>query len=331
MNTGKSTFQQLVLEPDDARRLARLCGQFGENLQQIECQLDIRIRNRGNQFTLEGSQPQIAVAGRLLNRLYQETGDGRELDSDTLQLMLQQSQLRQLPHSPQLIQTRRTTVKVLGTAQRNYLSALAEHDINFAIGPAGTGKTYLAVAFAVAALERQEVQRLVLTRPAVEAGERLGFLPGDLQQKVVPYLRPLYDALYEMLGMERVGKLVARNVIEVAPLAYMRGRSLNHCYAILDEGQNTTAEQMKMFLTRMGVGSRAVITGDVTQVDLPRGTDSGLAQAIRILDGVEGIGFSWFNSKDVIRHSLVRRIVEAYNNHDSVTAKAFPPVARSPE
>ena len=211
-----------------------------------------------------------------------------------------------------VVRTRRCAIKPRGRSQQHYVRAMGSHDINFGIGPAGTGKTYLAVACAVAALESEQVRRILLVRPAVEAGEKLGFLPGDLAQKIDPYLRPLYDALYEMLGFEQVGKLLERHVIEVCPLAYMRGRTLNNAFVILDEGQNTTSEQMKMFLTRIGFGSKAVITGDITQVDLPRGTRSGLAQVVEFLEGVEGIGFTWFTPRDVVRHPLVQRIVEAY-------------------
>jgi phosphate starvation-inducible PhoH-like protein len=312
----------LVLEPADNERLANLCGQFDEHLRQLEQRLDVEIRNRGSQFELLGDHDAVRVAGALLRDLYATTKD-THLTPESVHLFLQQAGLEELERAdqeqPRLIQTRRVLIRARGAHQQQYLHSILTHDVNFGIGPAGTGKTYLAVACAVQALEQERVRRLVLVRPAVEAGERLGFLPGDLTQKVDPYLRPLYDALFEMLGFEKVGKLIERNVIEVAPLAFMRGRTLNDAFIILDEAQNTTAEQMKMFLTRIGFGSTAVITGDVTQTDLPRGTRSGLKQVSSILSDVEGISFTHFDARDVVRHPMVQRILRAYARHDSGT------------
>jgi phosphate starvation-inducible PhoH-like protein len=332
--------ETLTLEPNDTHRLANLCGPFDQNLRQIEQRLEIEIRNRGNSFQLLGPQTSVVQAGRLLHKLYRETRGATGLTPESIHLHLQASGVEELTDPPDalpelsasggivapereegdedvaLIRSRRKTVKARGLNQRVYVDAIRAHDINFGIGPAGTGKTYLAVACAVEALEAERVARILLVRPAVEAGEKLGFLPGDLAQKIDPYLRPLYDALYEMLGFERVHKLIERNVIEVAPLAYMRGRTLNNAFIILDESQNTTVEQMKMFLTRIGFGSTAVITGDVTQVDLPRGARSGLAHAMDVLDGVPGMAFTHFGSKDVVRHPMVQRIVEAYDRYE---------------
>ena len=312
----------LELSPDDGERLANLCGQLDEHLRQIERRLGIEINNRGNHFRLIGEAGSIEAGGEVLRALYDETEE-QMLTPEGVHLYLQESGIEAMlrseaePQVPEVvIKTRRGLIRPRGLNQKEYLHKVVTHDINFGIGPAGTGKTYLAVACAVDALERDQVRRILLVRPAVEAGERLGFLPGDLAQKIDPYLRPLYDALYEMLGFERVAKLIERNVIEVAPLAYMRGRTLNESFIILDEAQNTTPEQMKMFLTRIGFGSTAVVTGDVTQVDLPRGQASGLRQAAEILARVEGISFTFFNARDVVRHPLVQRIVGAYEEHD---------------
>ncbi len=312
----------LTLEPADNQRLASLCGQFDEHLRQLEKRLQVEISNRGNRFQIVGGDSSPRVAGEVLQDLYDATADA-PLTPERVHLFLQQAgidQRRQAPAPPAddelVITTRRCLIRGRGEHQREYLRNMLGHDINFGIGPAGTGKTYLAVACAVQALEREEVRRVVLVRPAVEAGERLGFLPGDLSQKVDPYLRPLYDALYEMVGFERVGKLLERSVIEIAPLAFMRGRTLNDAFVILDEAQNTTVEQMKMFLTRIGFGSTAVVTGDVTQIDLPRGTKSGLKQAIQVLERVEGIGFTWFDARDVVRHPMVQKILNAYERHE---------------
>ncbi|MEX2961157.1 PhoH family protein [Microbulbifer sp. TYP-18] len=318
----------ITLEPNDARRLANLCGQFDQHLRQIEHRLDVEIRNRGNRFAFYGEPSSARAAGELLSFLYAETGERDVLTPDEIHLALQQSGVEELleQESPEgkpedgqvvLIRTKKCSVRPRGVNQRKYVHAVQTNDINFGIGPAGTGKTYLAVACAVEALLKDEVERILLVRPAVEAGEKLGFLPGDLSQKVDPYLRPLYDALYEMLGFETVGKLIERNVIEVAPLAYMRGRTLNNAFVILDESQNTTREQMKMFLTRIGFGSTAVITGDPSQIDLPRGQASGLRHAAEVLRRVNDISFTHFGAKDVVRHPLVQRIVEAYDFHEA--------------
>ncbi|QKT04968.1 PhoH family protein [Ectothiorhodospiraceae bacterium 2226] len=308
----------------DNARLANLSGQFDEHLHQIERHLGVEINNRGNVFRIIGDPAPVRATSALLTRLYAETAQ-ESLTPSRLHLFLQEADSAaahvsrtddEVPDDV-AISTRRGEIRGRGANQRRYLKNVLTHDINFGIGPAGTGKTYLAVACAVEALERDQVQRLVLTRPAVEAGERLGFLPGDLAQKVDPYLRPLYDALFEMLGFERVAKLIERNVIEIAPLAYMRGRSLNESFIILDEAQNTTVEQMKMFLTRMGFGSTAVITGDVTQIDLPAGKQSGLRHVIDVLRDVPGISFTFFQAKDVVRHTLVQRIVTAYDAYEA--------------
>ena len=313
----------LTLTPDDNHRLANLCGQMDEHLRQIERRLGIEINNRGSHFRLIGEADSIAAGERLLHSLYEEALE-EVLTPEKIHLFLQESGIEALLRTDAeseitevVIKTKRGLIRPRGTNQQQYLHHILTHDINFGIGPAGTGKTYLAVACAVDALERDQVRRILLVRPAVEAGERLGFLPGDLSQKIDPYLRPLYDALYEMLGFEQVARLIERNVIEVAPLAYMRGRTLNESFIILDEAQNTTPEQMKMFLTRIGFGSTAVITGDVTQVDLPRGNISGLRQAADILAQVDGISFIFFNARDVVRHPLVQRIVSAYDKHES--------------
>ena len=310
----------VTLEPADNTRLANLCGQFDEHLRQIERRLGVEINNRGNRFRVIGDSESVRATASVLKDLYQASLD-EPLSPNSVHLYLQESGIEALLEEEVdvqevVIRTKRGVVKGRGPNQKKYLHNIVTHDINFGVGPAGTGKTYLAVACAVEALERDEVRRVILTRPAVEAGERLGFLPGDLAQKVDPYLRPLYDALYEMMGFERVAKLMERNVIEVAPLAYMRGRTLNEAFIILDEAQNTTPEQMKMFLTRIGFGSTAVITGDVTQIDLPRGAASGLRQVIEVLNDVDGISFTFFLAKDVVRHPLVQRIVGAYDKFD---------------
>ncbi len=313
----------VTLEPNDSRRLASLCGPFDANLKFIERSLGVRIRNRGNEFQVSGPAQGVEVSEALLKALYGDIADGEALESESIHLYLQDAGVEALTQGETdaglLIHTRRKTIKPRGPNQTHYVRAIQLHDANFGIGPAGTGKTYLAVACAVAALEQQRVGRILLVRPAVEAGEKLGFLPGDLAQKIDPYLRPLYDALYEMMGVERVHKYIERNIIEVAPLAFMRGRTLNNAFIILDESQNTTIEQMKMFLTRIGFGSTAVITGDITQIDLPRGSRSGLIHCIGVLDGVDGLSFTHFTSKDVVRHPLVQRIVEAYARHDAAS------------
>lgn len=308
---------QITLAPFDSQQLANLCGPFDAHLRQIEARLDITINNRGNDFQLIGKDEVVLAAGELLGLLYNEVISGVDLTSDKIHLFLQESGIEALSDAEVdgndfIISTRKKSIKPRGRNQIGYVRAIRSNDINFGVGPAGTGKTYLAVACAVEALEQEKVRRILLVRPAVEAGEKLGFLPGDLSQKIDPYLRPLYDALYEMVGFERVEKLIEKNVIEVAPLAYMRGRTLNDSYIILDESQNTTMEQMKMFLTRVGFGSTVVVTGDITQVDLPNKSQSGLRHVLTVLKDIKGISFTHFSSRDVVRHPLVQRIVEAY-------------------
>jgi phosphate starvation-inducible protein PhoH and related proteins len=308
--------RDLVLEPADNQRLANLCGQFDEHLKQIEQRLGVVIRPRGNRFQIEGPERAVQAADRLLVALFEQAAT-ESISAQRVHAWLQEAGLYEEPdgETPGEVRTRRGVIRGRGPNQARYLQAMRDNDLCFGIGPAGTGKTYLAVASAVEALERDEVRRIVLVRPAVEAGERLGFLPGDMSQKVDPYLRPMYDALYEMLGFERVAKSIERHVIEIAPLAFMRGRTLNEAFVILDEAQNSTVEQMKMFLTRIGFGSRAVVTGDVTQTDLPATKLSGLRHAAEVLKDVDGVGFVWFTAKDVVRHPLVQRIVEAYDRH----------------
>jgi phosphate starvation-inducible PhoH-like protein len=315
----------IELQPIDNIRLANLCGQFDEHLKKIEQHLAVKVSNRGHHFRIDGDDKDVQLAQVLLETLYKET-ETTALNREKVHLFLQQSSLEESVeslHKPNanvdkemLIHTGRGTIKPRGKNQYRYLKRISEYDINFGIGPAGTGKTYLAVACAVQALQENKYRRLILTRPAVEAGENLGFLPGDLSQKIDPYLRPLYDALYEMLGFEKVSKLIERHVIEVAPLAFMRGRSLNESFIILDEAQNTTAAQMKMFLTRTGFGSKVIITGDLTQIDLPTGCESGLKHSLHVLDKTPGISFTHFISKDVVRHPLVQRIVNAYDDYE---------------
>jgi phosphate starvation-inducible PhoH-like protein len=325
---------RFILEPFEARRFANLCGQFDEHLRLIEQRLAIEIRNRGNQFELVGAPETTQAAEQLLRRLYRET-NATQLSPDIVHLFLQESAVEELASNTVearvALRTRKGMIRPRGINQQRYVKSILNHDINFGIGPAGTGKTYLAVACAVDALEREQIRRILLVRPAVEAGEKLGFLPGDLSQKIDPYLRPLYDALYEMLGFEQVAKLIEKQVIEVAPLAYMRGRTLNNSFIILDESQNTTLEQMKMFLTRIGFGSTAVITGDITQVDLPRGTKSGLTHVIDVLKDVPGISFTHFLSKDVVRHPLVQRIVEAYERFETAAESTASVNKKAPE
>ena len=312
---------ELTLNPDDPVRLAALCGPVEDNVRHLEKRLGVHIRSRGNRFQLSGPEKRVKVAAALINQLYRETAERATIEPDLVHLYLQESGAEDLVARQDadesaagdvLIRTGRKSIAPRGGNQTRYVEVIRKHDVNFGIGPAGTGKTYLAVACAVEALEAQRVSRILLVRPAVEAGEKLGFLPGDLAQKIDPYLRPLYDALYEMMGVERVNKAIERNVIEVAPLAYMRGRTLNNAFIILDESQNTTIAQMKMFLTRIGFGSTAVITGDITQIDLPRGQGSGLVHVVRVLKNVDGISMTRFSSKDVVRHPLVQKIVEAY-------------------
>mgnify|MGYP002725615893 CR=1 FL=1 len=313
---------EITLDPLDTQRLSALCGEADGHLRQIERRLGVEINYRGGEFRIVGEHQPVELAVQIVESLYRETQDG-EVTADGIHLLLQEAQLdkqaqeeeeaeaeRSIPEV--VVKTHNRVIRPRGPRQRRYMHQVVTHDLIFGIGPAGTGKSYLAVASAVDALQREEVKRLVLVRPAVEAGEKLGFLPGDMADKIDPYLRPLYDALYEMLGFERVTKLIERNVIEVAPLAFMRGRTLNDAFIILDEAQNTTVEQMKMFLTRIGFGSTAVVTGDVTQVDLPSARQSGLRHVIEVLRDVDGIGFTFFQSFDVVRHPLVQKIVRAY-------------------
>ena len=311
---------EVRLEPADNERLANLCGSLDSHLRQIERRLGVEINNRGNSFRIIGAAKIVNIASRLLTELYESTA-ADNLSPEKIHLWLQDKAIddsvNDQAQDEVSIKTRRGIIKGRSPNQRLYLNNIRDHDVSFGIGPAGTGKTYLAVASAVVALEQNRVRRLVLVRPAVEAGEKLGYLPGDLVQKVDPYLRPLYDALYEMLGFDQVMKFMEKNVIEVAPLAFMRGRSLNEAFIILDEAQNTTIEQMKMFLTRIGFSSKAVITGDITQIDLPQGKTSGLRHVIDILKDENGISFTFFNSRDVVRHPLVARILNAYERNDT--------------
>ncbi len=314
---------EFSFDPLDNRALANLCGSLEANLRQIEAALDVTIAHRGGAFVLTGTPPQTQLGAEALRRFYGLAEKPLSVDDIQLGLIELSTRLPESADAPvagsqdendavPVLRTRRADLHGRTPNQIVYLKHIREHDITFGIGPAGTGKTYLAVACAVDALERDTVKRLVLVRPAVEAGERLGFLPGDLAQKVDPYLRPLYDALYDLMGFDKTGKLFERGTIEIAPLAFMRGRTLNHSFIILDEAQNTTPEQMKMFLTRIGFGTKAVITGDVTQIDLARGQKSGLIEADRILTGVRGIAFTRFTSADVVRHPLVQKIINAY-------------------
>jgi phosphate starvation-inducible protein PhoH and related proteins len=313
------TTRDLSFAPADNIRLVELCGPLDAHLHQIEARLGVEVRRRGNKFQIIGLASATARAEAVLRDLYARA-QREPVDPERVHIALQELDMNgahtdaNAGESPDelKVRTSRGTVRARGANQTEYLNNIRTYDLTFGIGPAGTGKTYLAVACAVEALQSEQVRRIVLVRPAVEAGERLGFLPGDLTQKVDPYLRPMYDALYEMMGFERVAKSIERNIIEIAPLAFMRGRSLNDSFVILDEAQNTTNEQMKMFLTRIGFGSKAVVTGDITQIDLPNSKQSGLRTVIDILRGVRGIAFTMFSSRDVVRHPLVQRIVQAY-------------------
>ncbi|MBS0227301.1 MAG: PhoH family protein [Proteobacteria bacterium] len=327
------TQHDFTLEPDDIERLANLSGPFDAHLRLIELRLGVEIANRGCVFRISGDDKAVAQAERLLRQLWDET-EHEAFDDHAVHLRLgvfagdgavdgaTADAAGSVTAQDMAVRVKRGTLRGRGDNQRHYLQRIASHDINFGVGPAGTGKTFLAVAMAVEALNQSRVQRLILVRPAVEAGEKLGFLPGDLTQKVDPYLRPLYDALYEMLGVDKVARLLERNVIEIAPLAYMRGRTLNDAFVILDEAQNTSIEQMKMFLTRLGFGSTAVITGDLTQIDLPKHQKSGLKDAVEVLRGVEGVSFTYFEARDVVRHPLVARIVNAYEARDARDAQS---------
>ncbi|MGR6833481.1 PhoH family protein [Aliivibrio wodanis] len=330
----KTTKLELTLEPADNQRLSNLCGPFDDNIKHLERRLGVEVNYRGNLFTVVGKPHTVSAAIDILKNLYVDTAPVKnqypDIEPEQIHLAVKESGILEqakedistIPHGKEIfIKTKKGLIKPRTENQAQYVTNIVTHDITFGIGPAGTGKTYLAVAAAVDALERQEVRRILLTRPAVEAGEKLGFLPGDLSQKVDPYLRPLYDALFEMLGFERVEKLIERGVIEVAPLAYMRGRTLNDAFIILDESQNTTVEQMKMFLTRIGFNSRAVITGDITQIDLPRGAKSGLRHATEVLSEVDEISFNFFIADDVVRHPVVARIVNAYEKWEAKDQK----------
>ncbi len=313
--TATSEPIEFTLEPADNTRLASLCGRLDEHIRQIEGHLGVAIANRGNVFRISGEPGLARATEKLIKDLYAVTSMNKSLSAASVRLALQEADARipSVDDTETVLRAPKCVIKARTVNQRDYIRNILTHDINFGIGPAGTGKTYLAVACAVDALERDEVSRIILVRPAVEAGERLGFLPGDLEQKVDPYLRPLYDALYEMLGFERVARLMEKHAIELAPLAYMRGRTLNDSFILLDEAQNTTTEQMKMFLTRLGFGAKAVITGDITQVDLPKSQKSGLKEAGEVLTGIKGISFMHFTPQDVVRNPLIQKIVEAYD------------------
>ena len=311
----------LELIPNDADVLIRFVGELNGNLKLVEKKFKVKIFQNGNKIVISGDEENTKKASNAIKDLYASTSKGIELTREKIQMAINNNEDLNLISSSldikeNIIKTPKRNIKPRGKNQNNYLLNMNEYEINFGIGPAGTGKTYLAVAKAVEKLVNEDVKKIVLIRPAVEAGEKLGFLPGDLSQKVDPYLRPLYDALYEMLGFEQVVRLLEKEILEVAPLAYLRGRTLNNAFIIMDESQNTSVDQMKMFLTRMGFGSYAVINGDITQTDLPKNIDSGLAHAMKVLDGIEDIGFTIFNSKDVVRHPLVRKIVDAYDKFD---------------
>lgn len=317
-----TTSIQCKLQPTDNRRLADLCGPHNQHLAQIENHFDVEIRQRGDQFNILGASPDVKDAHDFLQRLYAETENNKPMTQDKIHLMLSDERIQKANHHEsvvmpdKVIKTDIRTIKPRGQHQASYIDNIQTHAINFGIGPAGTGKTYLAVACGIEALMKERVKRLIFVRPAVEAGENLGFLPGDLEEKILPYLRPLYDAMYEMLGFERVAKLIEQNIIELAPLAYMRGRTLSDAYIILDEAQNTTPSQMKMFLTRIGFGSTAVITGDITQIDLAKHQQSGLVNAIDVLNEIDSITFNYFNATDTVRHPLVQAVIEAYDKND---------------
>ena len=306
-----SALTNLELKPSDANIMVRLVGELNENLKYIEKIFSVKIFQNGNNLKIQGSEKNVDLSADALKRLYEAAGKGVEITKETLHLYIQDSH-HQLEEKEIVIKTPRKSIMPRGRTQRSYINNILNYEINFGIGPAGTGKTYLAVASAVDALLKEKVDRIILIRPAVEAGEKLGFLPGDLSQKVDPYLRPLYDALYEMLGIEKTENFLNKGIVEIAPLAYMRGRTLNNSFIIVDESQNTTKEQMKMVLTRMGFGSHLLINGDLTQIDLPKNIKSGLSHAIEVIEGTEGIGITNFLSADVVRHPLVKKIIDAY-------------------
>jgi len=306
-----STLTKIELTPSDANVMIRFVGELNENLKYVEKTFNVKIFQNGNNLKIQGSQKDVNNSAEALEKLYEAAGQGIEITKETLHLYIQDS-YDQEQGFEKVIKTPKKSIVPRGNNQRLYLDRMHKLEVNFGIGPAGTGKTYLAVAAAIDALLNEKVDRIILIRPAVEAGEKLGFLPGDLSQKVDPYLRPLYDGLYEMLGIERTEKLLANGIVEIAPLAYMRGRTLNNSFIIVDESQNTTKEQMKMVLTRMGFNSYLVINGDLTQIDLPKNITSGLSNAIKVLENTDGIGFTNFSSRDVVRHPLVRKIIDAY-------------------
>ena len=315
------TSASLELSPNDADVLIRFVGELNENLKIVEKTFKVKIFQNGNKISISGDEENTIRASNAIKDLYASTSNGRELSKEQIQMIINKnadlnSDATSEEMIDQIIKTPKKIIKPRGNNQNSYISNMSEYEINFGVGPAGTGKTYLAVAKAVEMLINEDVKKIILIRPAVEAGEKLGFLPGDLSQKVDPYLRPLYDALYEMLGFEQVVRLLEKEILEVAPLAYLRGRTLNNAFIIMDESQNTSVDQMKMFLTRMGFGSYAVINGDITQIDLPKNIESGLSQVLKVLDGLDDIGFTTFNSRDVVRHPLVRKIVDAYNKFD---------------
>jgi len=315
------TSASLELNPNDADVLIRFVGKLNENLKIVEKTFKVKIFQNGNKISISGDEENTKRASNAIKDLYASTSNGSELSKEQIQMVINKN----IDLNPdaisedmkdQIIKTPKKIIKPRGSNQNSYISNMSEFEVNFGVGPAGTGKTYLAVAKAVEMLVNEDVKKIILIRPAVEAGEKLGFLPGDLSQKVDPYLRPLYDALYEMLGFEQVVRLLEKEILEVAPLAYLRGRTLNNAFIIMDESQNTSVDQMKMFLTRMGFGSYAVINGDMTQIDLPKNIESGLSHVLKVLDGLDDIGFTTFNSRDVVRHPLVRKIVDAYNKFD---------------
>jgi phosphate starvation-inducible protein PhoH and related proteins len=317
--------EEISLMPADNARLSNFCGHLDSHLRQIEHRLQVEIANRGNQFKVTGLDSSVKAACAVMQKLFEST-EKEQLTAELIHLAMQDATIddllgdpSQTEQQPVVIKTKYGLIKGRGTNQQTYLKKIVSHDINFGVGPAGTGKTFLAVACAIEALQAEKVRKIILVRPAVEAGEKLGFLPGDMAQKVDPYLRPLYDALYDMLGLERVEKMIDKGIIEVAPLAFMRGRTLNDAFIILDEAQNTTIEQIKMFLTRVGFGSTAVVTGDITQIDLPNEKMSGLRHVLEVLKEVEGISFTFFNARDVVRHPLVQRIVRAYEAYEAKT------------